>query len=378
MEPGSNNQLLSTADGMFLAQLHPVSWYYFIGRECRKEAAEFSTIFLETPAERLTKARGLLHEYRSSAKDSFRDMDHAGVDFKKFQDGMFRIYSDLEKDMNSLWRKAEIIYGEAIETRKAAEKILAMPDSPATAQKAYETALAAEEVAREQLDNIFRFQGELQGLGELTMLSPESHVVTPHNLKPIEDSLMALEGKLNALKETAHSFDQATQVSQEAAGNLVGRKVVLAGVVGASFQAREPREHPLSPTAVGQSVVKAAAEVGGYVLDVAEKADCVVTLGGCYAIDAVMDKAILPAVEAVVPPVAKHVVIPVVEAGISVAQKTNEVAAPVVNEVAAQVNEHVVKPVTDKLTKAFETPAKIADDVTKSSQPKPWGISVHW
>ncbi|MBX7157878.1 MAG: hypothetical protein K1X66_05785 [Verrucomicrobiae bacterium] len=155
--------------------------------------------------------------------------------------------------------------------------------------------------------------------------------------------------------------------------------VVVSGVAYVSQVSEEPepsgREHPLGAGVVAREALKRGAELGEAALDVIDVADCVETVGLCYAInpavDAAVDHVVLPVAEHVVAPV----VVPVVKTGIAAGGKVGEMVAPAVGKGAELANEHLVRPAGDKLRQAFQEPARIAGE---AAQTKGWGMPSPW
>ncbi|MBX7158087.1 MAG: hypothetical protein K1X66_06850 [Verrucomicrobiae bacterium] len=352
----------------YVDNLNPVSWHYFINNACKKTALEHLE-HAKGLLSKLADARKALTDYRTSGRNSFRDMDFEGEGFKRFEGNLGRANSELQKSLDGLYDKAERAYGEAIEVRKAAERIAQLPNAPDSAQDILKAAQEAEKLAEKHLGAIDNAKREIINFDMKNISNP---MFTPHNLLPVEGYLNRLSDKMDDIQKTADDFSRSVGASMDEAKKLVGGGAALAVLGGTSYDPNDG--HPLGAKAVGKSILRSGREVAGMAGKVVETADCIMTLGGCYAMDYVMEKAVVPVAENVVVPVANHTVVPVVKAGIAVGGKAVEVATPVVNEVAGAVDQHVVKPVATKLDKAFNEPARIAGEASKAS----WGISVPW
>jgi hypothetical protein len=345
-----------------IKQLHPFTWFHTTAFLCKAGSRETLGKVNDTIS-LLARKEDLLDQLSKSLQKQV-DRYRVNIDFKS---EINRISRDLNLSLVQARFMAKNALGEARLNRAAATQFANMPKAPANANKALEAAKKAEELAEKNLSIIDEVQRQMDLLDH-TLVEPFDEKA----LNNIKQADARLQEALEKAKVAAEAFEKSTRETRDIAdgfttGQMLSGVVVVAGV---SHEA-EPREHPLSAGAVVKSTLEAGAKWGGGVLDAADKADCVQTLGACYVINPVMDAAVDNVVVPVAENVVAPVVVPVIKTGIAVGNKAGEVAAPVVGKGAELVDKHVVAPAADKLTKAFQEPARVADQATWSL-PRPW------
>lgn len=348
------------------SDIHPFTWLYTTAYLCKK-GSRYAIGDINDSLSILARKGELLTRLSHSLKEGVVSFRSNAIDDLK--DNFRQLNSELNLSLKKAYLFAERALGGAKLSRVAAQRFANMPNAPKSAQKALGAAIKAEEMARKNFDAVVHAFKEGERFVDLTLKEPFDQKV----IDQIKSADARLQEALEKAKITAEAFEQSAKDTRDVVrgfktGEMLGGAILMTEI---SQETKSTREHPLSPGAVAENALEVGVKLGGGVLDAADKADCVQTLGACYLINPVMDVA----VDNVVVPVAENViapvVVPVVKTGVAVGNKVGEIAAPVVNRGVDLVNEHVVTPVADKLDRAFKEPARVADQATWSL-PRPW------